>query len=319
MRALIALTLVMILHLPTQAGVTLSLDARWDAASRVISGNERSLDGGLRYSLQGSSFQAYRDSFTWTTVPSVSAFQTAVDQAFGAWRVVDPVSHYGTALNFVPDLSTNVERIAGFGTLSVGGAEIDLLASDAGSGGLMGFTAVGLLGTPVTLTSGVANYTSSVTITGVDLHLNSNATAVYSLDAFRRVLTHEIGHAIGLGDVDQGGNFIDDNYSGANPVATLTNSWAAIVDPLDPANSLGLSIYSVPSANFALAGVDILMESNGLGLSVNNSLSELFPLRNDDYGMRQYLYPSLSAVPEPSGLGLLGIFALGLFRRSRRA
>ncbi len=266
---------------------------------RTIAGSERSLDGGLRYAMQGGSAQAYRDQFTWNTVPSVSDFQLVVSQAFGAWSIPDPVSGITSSLNFTPDNSTSVGRIGGFGTLSIAGAEIDLLASDAGSGGLMGLAAIGLLGTPVTLTSGVANYAQSFTIQGVDLHLNNNAQAIYTLDAFRRVLTHEIGHAVGLADVDLGGgNFIDDNYNPNDPLGTLTNSWASLVNPLDPAGSVGLSTYSVAPSQFVLAGVDLLMESNGLGVSGSNPLSNLFPLRNDEYGMRQYLYPT--AVPEPS-------------------
>src|SRR5262245_27945029 len=67
------------------AGATLGGGSRWDAAPRNISGFERSLNGGLRYSVQGGSFQAYRDLFTWSSLPSVTAFQTAVQQAFDAW------------------------------------------------------------------------------------------------------------------------------------------------------------------------------------------------------------------------------------------
>ena len=56
---------------PALAGVVFGTDGnlgggfRWDAAARTISGNERSLDGGLRYSVQGGSMQAYRDLFSW--------------------------------------------------------------------------------------------------------------------------------------------------------------------------------------------------------------------------------------------------------------
>ena len=80
-----------------QAGVLLSGDGlaggyRWDAAPRTINDNERSLDGGLRYSLQGGSFEAYRDLLHWpeSQVPSVEDFQLAVEQAFAAWTAVDP-------------------------------------------------------------------------------------------------------------------------------------------------------------------------------------------------------------------------------------
>lgn len=289
----------------SMAGFVDQLGARWDAAPRIISGNERSLDGGLRFSMEGGTFESYRDRFTWDVVPSVSNFQQAVNQAFNAWTTVEPATGLGTNVSFRWDSTTSIVRGTDFGSLNINGAEIDLLASDAGVVGLGGLTSVALFGTPVTLTTGVSNYASSVSIQGVDLHMNSNSQSVYTLDAFRRVLTHEIGHAIGLGDVDLGGSFLDDNYDASNPVATLTNSWAALVNPLDPANSVGLSRFNVPAANFALNGVDILMESNGLGLSANNPLTSLVPLRNDDYGMRQYLYPT--AVPEPGSIALVSI------------
>ncbi|MEZ6062768.1 MAG: hypothetical protein R3C19_20685 [Planctomycetaceae bacterium] len=301
-----------------RAGVISPFGARWDAAPRIVGGNERSLAGGLRYSVSGGSYQAFRDQFSWNSVPTVTAFQQAVDQAFGAWTSVDPVSGFGTSIQFVSDFSTPVVTGSGFGTLNINGAEIDLIASDAGGAGLGGLTAVSSFGTPVTLTSGVAGYASSVTIQGVDLHLNNNSAAVYSLDAFRRLLTHELGHALGLGDVDLGGTFLDDNYSASDPLGTLTNSWADLVNPLDPANSVGLSTFSVPGSQFALSGVDILMESNGLGIGPTNPLSNLVPLTNDDYGTRQFLYPELVAVPEPRSLLVLAALSIaGLYRRRK--
>src|SRR5262245_23105071 len=81
-------------------GNTIGGGARWDAAPRTIGGLERSLDGGLRFSLQGGSFEAYRDLFTWQGgVPSVADFTTAVQQAFTAWTVPDPVSGFGTTVS----------------------------------------------------------------------------------------------------------------------------------------------------------------------------------------------------------------------------
>jgi hypothetical protein len=108
--------------------VGLSGGSRWDAAPRLIGANERSLNGGLRYSLDGGSFQAYRDLFQWNVVPSVADFTTAVQQAFAAWTSVDPATNLGTALAFTPDLGTAVVGNAGFGGVNVNGAEIDLLA-----------------------------------------------------------------------------------------------------------------------------------------------------------------------------------------------
>ena len=93
----------------------------------------------------------------------------------------------------------------------------------------------------------------SFAIAGADIILNSNAGAVYSLDLFRRLLTHEIGHALGLGDVEgdiSPARFIDDNYDGstsASALATLTNSWAMLVNPLNPGASAGSPAIPCPS------------------------------------------------------------------------
>ena len=276
--------------------------SRWDAAPRMIGVNERSLDGGLRYSLEGGSFQGYRDMFQWSpAVPSVADFQLAVEQSFAAWTSVDPVSGLGTALSYVADLGTPVVGTGMFGGVNVDGAEIDLLADDGGDAGTRGVTFFSAIGSNVTLTSGTPNYPGSFAISGADVTINSNAGAAYTLDVFRRLLTHELGHAIGLGDVENAAasaEFIDDNYdptNSATALATLTNSWALLVNPLNPAASGGLSLFQVADADPGIdtPGVNILMESNGLGIAVGNPVTELVPLRNDDYGTRQFLYPEL--------------------------
>ena len=317
---LASLLMLLIANMSTsQAGIVFTdggLDAgiRWDAAPQNFEGNERSLEGGLRYSVQGGSYQAYRDRFSWSSLPSVSAFQNSVESAFNAWTVPDPASGLRTQLSFVADFQTSVVGSGGFQGVNFRGAEIDLFGLDAGDNGLRGFTGIQPVAQTVTLTSGIANYVNSGAIAGVDITINNNPGAVYTLDSFRRILTHEIGHSIGLADADLGGKFIDDNFSASNPVATLNNSWAGLVNPLDPTNSAGLNQFSIASSTFGLTGIDLLMESNGLGVSSGNPLSNLFPLTNDEYGTRQYLYPSLTAVPEPSSFVmacLIGTVFLG--------
>ncbi len=276
--------------------------ARWTTSPFIHPTlGERSLNGGIRYSLQGGSYEAYRDQFNWTTVPSVADFTRAITDAFGAWTAVDPVSGLGTNLSFAPDLATPVVGGASFGDFQPAGAEIDLLARDAGDTKTRGVSTFRSISTNADLTSGTTDYANSSTIVGSDIRMNNNPGARYNLDLFRRLLTHEIGHSLGLGDVEVGGaagEFVDDNYDGstnATALATLTNPFTNLIDPLDPGAS-SLSLFTVDSGapGFQTEEVDILMESNGLGIGPTNPRDNLTPLTNDDYAGRQFLYPSLN-------------------------
>lgn len=270
--------------------------SRWNAAPMsVFRGGtvyERSLDGGLRYSVEGGSWSAYRNQFTWQSTPSVTAFQQAVEDAFEAWTVVDPATGFGTQLSFVADLATPVSTaVDNFVRL---GSEIDLFADSIGSGqkGEAFFNSV-FQGGGVTLTSGTTGY-GGFAIAGADITMNTNVVWS-SLSDFKVILTHEIGHAIGLGDVEDfsGNGFIDNNYSSGDPLGTLTDPWAHLVDPLDPGASAGLSIYNVPNSTAGIDrfGVDILMESSIPQVFFDQGFAEL---RNDDFGGRQFLYPELA-------------------------
>jgi hypothetical protein len=289
---------------------------RWDAAPLTLDGWERSLSGGLRYSLQGGSWQSYRDSFAWTSVPSVADFQTAVQSAFSLWLAYDTASSLGTTISFTSDMATPVSLTIANGVRQ--GAEIDLFAHNFGDSGLHADTFFNTKGTTVTLTSGTINYAAGA-ISGADVRMNSNGSAQWTLQTFKGVLHHEIGHAIGLADVDTqsgpGGTFIDDNYNGtsaATALATLTNPFASLVNAANPSASAGLSTYTVANGNPGVdtPGVEIMMESAISGFLIGSP-----GLRNDDFAGRQFLYP---VVPEPTVGALCGMGLIAMLFNNRR-
>lgn len=299
---------------------------RWDAAPRTIDGLERSLDGGLRYSLQGGSYEAYRDLFTWDQTPSVEVFQTAIESAFGAWMATDPVSGLATDLWFTPDFGTAVDQTI-VGQVRYG-AEIDLFGlTDAihwnpGDSKLQAEAYHGAVADHgnMTLTSGTTGYWGSA-IAGADVTINANVGAVWNLATFQTILTHELGHALGLDDVDTWsgplGYYIDDNYDptdSATAAATLTNPFADLIDPYDPFNS-PLSFYTVADGDpgFDTPGVDILMESRIAATVIGFGN----PLANDDYAGRQFLYPFV--IPEPAVLAVMAGFVVAAAARRRRS
>ncbi len=298
---------------------------RWDAAPRNLNGWERSLDGGLRYSLQTGSYAGYRDLFSWRgTAPSVFDFQQAIEDAFHAWTIPDPVSGLGSDLFFIADFGVTAIG-TGVGGVNIAGAEIDLLAVtdsvlwNPGDSTQRAETFFNAVGGGVTLTSGTEGYGGGA-ITGADISFNNNPQAVYTLDFFQLLLTHEIGHSLGFGDVEfdlNPGNFIDDNFDGNSSAAallTLTNSWAGLVNPFDPSAS-PLFLFDVPNADPGIdtSGVDILMEST-IPFAL---LGDSTPLRNDAFGGRQFLYPFVQT-PEPSSILLVSTGLICLFGWQRR-
>ncbi|TLU61214.1 PEP-CTERM sorting domain-containing protein [Thalassotalea litorea] len=296
------------------SGTDLQGGFRWNAEYYGTEGGERSLVGGLRYSVQGGSLQAYRDLFNWSITPTLEEFELAIEQAFAAWTVKDPISGLGTTIYFVDDTAnTDVSW-----DLSPLGAEIDLKATNPDYTGGFSWANLWASNDEVTLTSGTQHYPGTRSIIGADIRMNRN---ISSLAWFRRVLTHEIGHALGLADVERSPfyGFIDDNFDPNDPLNTLNNSWALLVDPFDPAASSGLHKYfTVERHHLQVQGVDLLMESFGVGVGVSNPVWNLTPLTNDEYGMRQFLYPAFiqrTPVPEPSTYLMFSLGLLWLFQR----
>lgn len=135
---------------------------------------------------------------------------------------------------------------------------------------------------------------------GADIRLRR--TYPWSLPFFKEVWAHEIGHVLSLAHPDastgSGGfvsAFYDDNFdrtSHATALETLTNSFADLIDPLDPDNSPALQQFELcndPAAGescFSSPGAD----SPGFG-SIMGSIGGASILQNDEYAARQFLYP----------------------------
>jgi len=321
--------------------------ARWDAAPRIVSGEERSLDGGLRYAIEGGSHAELRDQLRWVPeAPSVEDFRAAIVRAFAHWAVEDPATGLPAGFWFVEDLETEAVDDPGDPSHPQGffglnrGAEIDLFVEIPHAGPEFG-ASVAVFVDPdareLTLTSGTTGYPGWV-ITGADIRINPRYA--WTLSAFELLLAHEIGHALGLGDVDarseeteadlegetrvrldSGSVFLDDDYdpsTSARARATLTNSFALRIDPLDPDASDLVSHAGDMKGDPGLdtPGVELLMETEGIFDLLPLQRAGRPILQNDEMAARQFLYPVLPPRRGPSlASGLLlgaGLVSAGL-------
>jgi hypothetical protein len=147
-------------------------------------------------------------------------------------------------------------------------------------------------------------------IVGADIYINiDNVLAVgavlpqqQQLDALERLLTHEIGHAIGLGHPNDNNPFgVEPNFdTNANPLDVMA------IDPNDPFAALALSSATDNQA---------IMSNNACNGAAFCDALLFTSLRNDDAGGRDALYPAL--VPEP-GVAVLLAAAFGLWLRRPR-
>ena len=310
---------------------------RWDAAPRFVAGEDRSLHGGLRYSIETGSYAELRDQFIWVgnRVPEEREFADAIARAFEHWAIVDPVSGMPTAIHFVEDLATPAIDEPGGSSGQGGfiglnpGAEIDLFAEIPHAGPVFAASVrlfVDTVEDDLTLTSGTTDYPGRA-ISGVDIRINPNFA--WTLRGFEILLTHEIGHALGLADLEgptSPGNvsaFLDDDYdasSAATAAATLGNSFVLSIDPFDP-DASPLQAFSAQlntDPGIDSPGVQLLMESQG----IFDLLGSDVPLQNDEFAARQFLYPVAVPEPDPDAMlwmGMLGLGCLaGLWHRPRR-
>ena len=302
--------------------------ARWDAAPRFVGGEDRSLEGGLRYSLETGTYAGLRDQISWIgSPPSDADFEAAVVRAFENWTIVDPATGLPAGFHFVPDLATAVvdqRAIPGNPNSILGlnaGAEIDVFVATPHAGSEFAASVIFYVDTTsddLTLTSGTTGY-AGLAISGADIRINP----LYSwpLSGFEALLTHEIGHALGLADLEAPtaagatSAFLDDDYDPASSVtaaATLTNSFALAIDPLDPDGSLLQAFPGNLNSDPGLdsAGVTLLMESEGyLDVRFDDPI-----LQNDEFAARQFLYPVV--VPEPAAGGMIATGLISLILRA---
>lgn len=285
---------------------------RWDTGS---------LSGGLTYNFGEwnatvsnhvttlSNIADFFARFTWAgAAPLLADFSNAISGAFSAWT--NAWQPRGGPLGFTKTNTAVGSGISSWTTptfvgSNLTGNEIDIFAvTGGGFGG--GLTAGFGTADDVHLTNGfgfssIAGLFPSSKILTVDLGLSTDT--VWTLPMFQGYLTHELGHALGLGDIDLP----------VYPASASMSFWDTDLDvnnvmPINMGGDVRDGLPATPTI-----GPIPVSAADGKILMCSNCPSSPLTLKNDDLAGIHFLYP----VPEPGTVALLGLGLAGLWFSKR--
>jgi hypothetical protein len=255
--------------------------ARWDSLNRDDGkGTDRSLQGGLSYNVEGNTLNAFFQQFTWATGTTQAQFASAFQSAVAAMSYCS-VTMVKTTEPVVLDIGVAGNRLEG--------NEIDVFGNPI-TGSALGNTAIFGVDANVRLTSGFGapNLFPSTRIYGADIVIDtSNNGTPWTLDKWKHVLMHELGHALGLSEAEDK-YFWDNDDTINNPM--VINEFADV--------RMGLENR----------GWKDLQDVTGILMCSDCGPAGLIGPQPDDFGGLKFLYPCKSrTVPVVSWPGLVAI------------